>query len=333
LVAWTTSDEFGAYELLLPEGEYRLKAYLDDYSTNYVAVGETKVEVTNGEVVRYDLSFCDLVQHEETTTVSGILYEYITKDELPYAMVEARRGWGINIEEGTEADPAAELEIVDVVTTDAEGRYSFELENGYYTFVYKRNGYVTGYKYVAVTPETDNQQTVWIVKKVLDGEKEYRVEITLDDETASVDVCLVVEYADGTRGYIREETPEYYKDGRLIGTFDKQTIDGKPAQVITVLVNPEAEYRLYTFPGEEPVELEGDIDIYQEGYWFRVIGSTLVWDMYGRCYSEIFDVNSRVVYKAIRKVSTNEDDNGWMDAHKEMIPCEDFEGYYIGNLQ
>ena len=327
LVAWTTSDKFGTYELLLPEGEYQLKVYLDDYASDYVAVAQKTVEVINGEVVWYDLRFGNLVHLEEITTASGILRDYYTGVALPLTIVEARKGWGINAEEGTEADPVRDLELVDVVTSDENGNYSFELENGYYTIVYRKSGYVMGYRYIAVTPETEKNRLVRMVKEVLPGEEEYRIEIEPNGEAGPTDVRLVGEYADGSKIYIQKGKNECYKDGRFIGRLETKVINGVEKQVFTVLVSPNASYRLYFMPDENDETKAYNthkINVTRNGVRIGTgtgFGCGFLNGAYrGTCLENVFKRD--VVYWRIRYVFIGETPEGWTD-------CWDYDGYYL----
>lgn len=327
LVAWTTSDKFGTYELLLPEGEYQLKVYLDDYAADYVAVGEKRVEVINGEVVWYDLRFGNLVHHEETTTATGVLRDYYNGDALPLTIVEARKGWGINAEEGTEADPVTSLELVDVVTSDENGNYSFELENGYYTIVYRKSGYVTGYRYVVVTPETEKNRLVRLVKEVLPGEEQYRIEIEPTGDEGLADIRLVGEYVDGSKIYIQEGKNECYKDGRFIGRLETEVIDGVEKQIFTVLVSPNASYRLYFMPDEnDETKAYKTHAIYvtkngvRTGTGFGYGCGFLNGAYMGECLENVFKRD--VIYWSFRYVFIGETPEG-------MTDCWDYDGYYL----
>lgn len=249
-----TSD--GTFSSILPVGIYSIVVFSEDY----LPVLYTNVEVKTGETEVVKISaYIVKDQNDDKNVVAGTVYDAVTGEVLSDVDIHILLGHLDSAE-----DIVKKIELVEenpnnsegiyssggTLSTDEQGRYTCELEQGYYTFVLQKEGYIVGSIHViSLADEKGNQrvlqQDATLSPELKEGE--YRIILTwratpsdLDSHLKGYDngVCKFHVYY-GNRYYIEE--------GEIVAFLDRDDVTayGPETVTLTMQVDENSKYEYY----------------------------------------------------------------------------------------
>ena len=218
------SRENNAYKYTLDEGTYSLNVSADGY-VEYNANFEIKEsETTNINVV---------LVHEGRGLVNGTVVSATSALTLEGVQLNVRSG--MNVTSGS---------VIASSATDENGRYSFELNSGYYTIEMILEGFTTGYTNVQI----DGGATAIAnasLSPIMSG-KTYRVVLTWGESPSDLDSHLAGHAADGTNFHIYYSNKASYRsDGTEIGNLDVDDTTSYGPETTTFSAETEGVYYFY----------------------------------------------------------------------------------------
>lgn len=255
------SNDGGEYEIELAPGKYKLKfsklLYNDEFIDN--------VEVdTNGFTYNPELKLI-YQDYLGEGTAKGSIKNALTGSPVPGSVIKIRKG--MNTTTG---------EIVQTLTTDANGKYSAILKAGTYTGLITKDGYVeSSINIISIgTMSMSNQDGT--ISPILDNE-EKRIVLTWGNSPADLDSHLFGRYKDNSLFHVFYNYESAYEDGALLAVLDIDDTDSYGPETITIPKQNSGtyEYMVHDFlnnSSTDSVELsssEAKVDVYQGNYLIK----------------------------------------------------------------
>lgn len=233
-----TTNEDGAYEIVLPAGEYRLQfeklLYLGE-TVYYESIPEVTTYIDT--VTLYDESWLDSV----LLTVNGHVSNAMNGKDVEGATIKFRSGWN-----NTTGDYLSTILGVEKATTNSSGEYSEMLSVGAYTAEISKEGFVTAYVNIVASPNGGVQYAT--ITPILD-EDEYRIILTWGDTPRDLDSHLVGT-VDGNSYHVYYGNKSYNYDGTTIASLDWDDTSSYGPETITLTWtenNGNCSYYVYDY--------------------------------------------------------------------------------------
>ncbi len=224
VVQTLTADAEGKFNVLLDEGEYTVEITADGY-VKYVSF----VEIEEAETTAIEAV---LVQ-EGCGKVNGTVVSATSALAVEGAQLNVRLG--LNTRVGN---------IITSSATDSEGKYSFELNAGYYTIEIIKDGYTTGYINAIVYSATET-----VVNGSLSPimtSNTYRAVLTWGANPSDLDSHLEGQAADGSSYHVfYSDRNGYDSNGDNIANLDVDDISSYGPETTTFTVDTEGTYNFY----------------------------------------------------------------------------------------
>lgn len=220
-----TTNEEGAYEIILPAGRYRLQfeklLYLGE-TVYYEAVQEETKYIDT--VTLFDESWTDSIFQ----TVYGQVSDAMNGLGVGDAQVKFRNGWN-----NTSGDYVSNLFGDKITTTDNNGNYSMGLSVGAYTAEISKDGYITAYVNIVSSPNTSVHFST--ITPVL-ADNEYRIILTWGDTPRDLDSHLSGT-VNGNSYHVYYGNKSYSYDGTTIASLDWDDTSSYGPETITLTWN------------------------------------------------------------------------------------------------
>ena len=258
VVASAETESDGSYLFTdVLEGDYTIRTSKQGYASF-----SENVSVYGGETAYSDpIGLLDSATAGEGT-VSGHVTNGFTKAALAGAHVTARAGWN-NQDTGA---------IVASAETDANGDYTLQLPQGYYTITVEVGGFVLSSTNVSAL---GNQAVTArdVASIPVAQEDEYRVRLSWDAVPRDLDAHMqgTTPSGAGFHVYYKGDSMKAYDNGQLICNLDVDDTDSYGPEVITLkdAGNGPCYYYVHNYSGEDSLAASGaSVSLYK--------GSTLV---------------------------------------------------------
>ena len=199
---WKT-DTDGQVEVILEPGEYTLLFEKDGYLSESVEFTSEPEDVQFlGEVKLFDKD----TYGNSKYTVTGYVSNALNNDMIGGVSLLFRKGWN-----NREGNWLSDL-VATTATTDANGKFTAKLKVGCYTAEVKKNGFITTYANIVVSPNAGTQRIS--ITPVLDSD-EFRIVLTWGQNPLDIDAHLTGTY---------NSTPFYVDYTRMSFSSGSQTI-------------------------------------------------------------------------------------------------------------
>lgn len=137
-VAVTRTDDEGYYEVQVPCGKWCVfRIYHDEYVFWGGEICTTNFDEENPVIEQNIVVYWGVEDNAIMNPLCGYLENKEKEEVIANVKVEIRRGWE-GVGENTE-----DLEFVGQAITDDQGYFSMDLPAGYYTLIYKKDGYIS----------------------------------------------------------------------------------------------------------------------------------------------------------------------------------------------
>jgi len=219
-----TTDANGKFSVVLDEGHYTVEIIADGY-VKFVS----GVTITENETTRVDA----ILVKEGVGYVSGTVVSATSALTLSNVKLNVRAG--LNTQTGT---------VIMTGTTNSSGRYSFELDAGYYTIEMIYDEYTTGYVNVMITAGGEVVANGSL--SPIMASSTYRVVLTWGYSPSDLDSHLEGYAADGSSYHIYyRDKNAYDKNGNLIANLDVDDTTSYGPETTTFGVDTEGTYIYY----------------------------------------------------------------------------------------
>lgn len=219
-----TADSNGRFSVVLEEGDYTVEIVSDGY-VNFIS----GVTVTENETTRVDA----ILVKEGVGFVSGTVVS--ATSALTLSNVELNVRAGLNTKTGA---------VIKTGKTNSSGRYSFELDAGYYTIEMIYDEYTTGYVNVMVTAGSEVVANGSL--SPIMASSTYRVVLTWGAYPTDLDSHLEGYAEDGSSYHIYYRSKNAYdRNGNLIANLDVDDTTSYGPETTTFGVDTEGTYKYY----------------------------------------------------------------------------------------
>lgn len=222
----TQSDSLGNYEMLIEDEGV--------YSVDISHEGYIPLTIYNNEVIYGQTTYLNNVilirdtGEEVNALIEGTVKDALTGEGIEGVSITFRENWNNKSGEIVTDINGQEL----MITTDAEGKYSVELPEGYYTAECSMDGYITGYaNLICVNTNTQPQD---IVLTPILAENEYRIVLTWSESPRDLDSHISGPTSDGERFHVYFSRKEYSVDGEVITQLDLDDTTSYGPETITL---------------------------------------------------------------------------------------------------
>lgn len=229
-----TTDEQGRYTVPdLPSGVYSVEATAPGYLTLNMSSVVVGMEGTNQSIPTFEMLSADM---SGTNTVEGYAKDASTTDPLAGVTVKIRADW--NNYDGN---------VIDSVTTDETGHYSFTLARGYYTIEFVSEGYTPAFVNIATSNRFDANRCSGLLSAVMNEvtSGQYRIVLTWGEQPNDLDSHLVGPDEESLEGcfhvYYGDKT--FMEDGQVKASLDVDDTSSYGPETVTILnVEPQETY-------------------------------------------------------------------------------------------
>lgn len=206
-------------------GEYKFQADPGRYDlifkkSGYIGATYNDIESVGGETTYVEMIF-QVPQSEETGEAQGQVLNAITGQPEPNVRVEIRQG--LNEKTGS---------TIQVLTTDADGNYSFSAPSGYYTMTAKKEGFSNKTFSAPIRGGADIIIPDAAISPNLQGDQ-FRVVLRWGNMPYDLDSHLTGPGANGDKSHVFYGSSEYV-NGEYRVLLDVDDRDGEGPETITV---------------------------------------------------------------------------------------------------
>ncbi len=224
------TDAEGAYILALADGDYTVEVTAEGYLP--FNAGAT-VAVSN-ETVYLETFFLIEESEDETGIASGKIIDAFTGSGLSGVELKIYNGWG-----GTTG------EVIDTITTNADGAYSVSLPLGNYTMRATKSGYIAiNVNIVVKSGETPNQNGT--MSPVV-AEGEYRIVLTWGENPHDLDSHVQGQYSDGSTFHTYFSRKTANEGDITVCELDVDDRESYGPETITLKPTSSAPYYYYVY--------------------------------------------------------------------------------------
>jgi len=224
----TVTDENGTWSIDVPPGRYELHIGKDGYMD---FTGEVEAI---GSVVQYERVVLVPISQHERYTIEGRVIDAVNGTPVANVTVEIREGF--NNYDGS---------VIANAITNNDGRFQVQLEDGYYTFSFRRDGYVTSHRNISVS---DDVTMDFALAPLLEGEG-IRIVLTWGANPRDLDSHLVKLHCDpgnSTSCQVDYHVAYYNMHPTEEADLDRDDVTSYGPETITIhYLDTNATYRYY----------------------------------------------------------------------------------------
>lgn len=215
----------------LPVGTYRIEVAATGY-----AAATVNVDVVNNQCVVGEATL--MIKRNDMDgvgTVTGTITDALTGSSVNDVTYNVRKG--LNISEG------------DVIATGtASGSYSLDLEPGYYSLEFSKDGYIKEIKSVTITEGDTVTKNIALAPSsdISIGDDSFRVVLTWGEYPRDLDSHMYLVNNDETIFHTWYVGKDYYRDSEMTANLDLDDTDSYGPETSTVYnVDDDGTYSFY----------------------------------------------------------------------------------------
>ena len=252
----TSSDEYGNYEIICDEGTYGLKLE----KNKYIPLKIWNTHLAAGEVT-YMKDVVLLKENNRKGIIEGVIRDAVTNEPIEGVSIVLAEDWENTDVYGGE---------IDRVYTDDQGKYRFEVDEGYYTALLYKPGYANGYinVYSENLGQIDDQDGV-MTPSLRTGE--YRAVLTWGETPEDLDSHIWGPLSGGGRYHVYFPEMEAEDRGEIVAMLDRDDVDSYGPETVTLSADRRGTYRysVHDFTNYESVnstalsESQAKVELYR----------------------------------------------------------------------
>ncbi len=230
-VAATENMLDSEYVFTLEPGQYTLLFSKDGYIDHFV----TNVMVRSDEVTYLDDVFMIESNTAENGVISGQLRDAVTGQVLSGVQIAFYPGWG-----NSGYIPDVWQDRIVTSTTDSNGMYSAEIQQGAFTAVMNKDGYAQGTMNVISSQEQTKQYNGAL--SPLQVSEQYRIVLTWGETPDDLDSHLTGSLKNGDAVHVSYETMTSSLNGEKIADLDADDTSSYGPETITLYLPEEGSF-------------------------------------------------------------------------------------------
>lgn len=282
-IATATSGSDGSYQVSLGDGIFSIETT----KNGYIPFNEY---VTISNAVTTYLQTTKLVPGDKNAKggFGGRIVDSVNGQPVEGVTLKLRKGWN-NRSEG---------EVIETLTTDANGEFLYEikylfgvpvkLEVGNYTLTATKNGYATVSHNIIVRPDLVTGGQDFSMSPSL-GDGKYRIVLRWGLNPCDLDSHLVGPAPGGNRFHTWYNDKRYAEGGNLVADLDLDDITSYGPETTTIHVTSEGKYYFYVhhYSGSGTISTSGaSVEVYKGDELIAVYnaplnqGSEIYWNVF-----------------------------------------------------
>lgn len=221
IVKTATSDNFGEFSFILPDGRYIITLASDSFTgyvnkeikTFYTQPFSYEFKVSGGEFKYLEkIKILEKSSSSKIYSIDGKITNALTGNPIKDAKITFSKNWLINSSSENVTNSN------NTITTDSNGDYKINLQTGYYTATVSKDGFVSSTFYVSVYKKNKNKYNCSISPKLNKGEM--RIVLTWGSTPSDLDSHLIAVRPDN-----KQFAHVYYSNKQYINNTESIVLD------------------------------------------------------------------------------------------------------------